>query len=86
MHRMYIEADMFTPSTRPVYFWDTTQFTGSSFGAWRALFHQPSLDTAGLAYEDVSLGKPYAMTWDGTPEGLTAVSYTHLTLPTICSV
>ena len=74
MHRMYIEADMFTPSTRPVYFWDTTQFTGSSFGAWRALFHQPSLDTAGLAYEDVSLGKPYAMTWDGTPEGLTGES------------
>jgi len=41
MHRMYVEADIITPSIRPVYFWDSTQFTGSSFGAWRALFHTP---------------------------------------------
>ena len=70
MHRMYIEADMYVSSVRPVFFWDATQFTGSSFGAWRALFHQPSLDAAGLNYAEVSLGKPYAMSWDGTPEGL----------------
>mgnify|MGYP001214008221 FL=1 len=74
MHRMYIEADMFTSSTRPVYYWDSTQFTGSSFGAWRALFHTPSLDLAGLNFADVSLGKPYAHQWDGTPEGLTGES------------
>ncbi len=74
MHRMYIEADMYTPSVRPVYFYDTTQFTGSSFGAWRALFHAPSLAAAGLDYADVSLGKQYAMLWDGTVEGLTGES------------
>ena len=74
MHRMYIEADMYTSSIRPVYYWDATQFTGSSFGAWRALFHAPSLDAAGLNYADVSLGKQYAKLWDGTPEGLTGES------------
>jgi plastocyanin len=74
MHRMYIEADVITPSIRPVYFWDSTQFTGSSFGAWRALFHSPSLANAGLDFGTESLGKPYAMLWDGTPEGLTGES------------
>ena len=71
MHRMYVEADIITPSIRPVYFYDSTQFTGSSFGAWRALFHAPSLANAGLEYSDVSLGKQYPMLWDGTPQGLT---------------
>ena len=74
MHRMYIEADVITPSVRPVYFWDSTQFTGSSFGAWRALFHAPSLANAGLDFGTESLGKPFAMLWDGTPEGLTGES------------
>ena len=71
MHRMYVEATIITPSIRPVYFWDSTQFTGSSFGAWRAMFHGPSLVNAGLGYSDVSLGKPYPMLWDGSPGGLT---------------
>ena len=71
MHRMYVEADIITPSTRPVYFWDSTQFTGSSFGAWRALFHAPSLSNANLDYSEVSLGKQYSMLWDGDPQTLT---------------
>ena len=71
MHRMYVEADIITPSIRPVYFYDSTQFTGASFGAWRALFHAPSLANAGLEYSQVSLGKQYPMLWDGTPQGLT---------------
>ena len=71
MHRMYVEATIITPSIRPVYFWDSTQFTGSSFGAWRAMFHGPSLVNAGLGYSDISLGKPYPMLWDGSPGGLT---------------
>ena len=70
MHRMYIEAVMYTTSIRPVYFWDATQFTGSSFGAWRALFHAPSLNSAGIAFEEASLGKPYPLLWDGTTTGL----------------
>ena len=74
MHRMYVEADMYTSSIRPVYYWDATQFTGSSFGAWRALFHAPSLNLVGLNFADVSLGKPYPQLWDGTPEGLTGES------------
>ena len=76
MHRMYVEAEIISPSIRPVYFWDSTQFTGSSFGAWRALFHGPSLVNAGIAYSDASLGKPYPMLWDGTPEGLTGQAAT----------
>jgi plastocyanin len=76
MHRMYVEADIITPSIRPVYFWDSTQFTGSSFGAWRALFHAPSLANAGIDFADASLGKPYAMQWDGNPGGLTGQAAT----------
>ncbi|MCK5868445.1 MAG: DUF4129 domain-containing protein, partial [Candidatus Thalassarchaeum sp.] len=41
------------------------------FGAWRAMFHGPSLVNAGLGYSDISLGKPYPMLWDGSPGGLT---------------
>ncbi len=74
MHRMYIEADMFAPSFRPVYFWDATQFTGSSFGAWRALFHAPSLANAGINFEDASLGKSYPILWDGTPAALSGIA------------
>ena len=74
MHRMYIEADLFVSSFRPVYFWDGTQFTGSSFGAWRALFHGPSLDNAGISFPDASIGKPYPILWDGTPSGLDEIA------------
>jgi len=74
MHRMYIEADMFAPSFRPVYFWDATQFTGSSFGAWRALFHAPSLANSGITFEEASLGKPYPILWDGTPAALSGIA------------
>ncbi|HJL54962.1 MAG TPA: Ig-like domain-containing protein, partial [Candidatus Thalassarchaeaceae archaeon] len=74
MHRMYIEADMFAPSFRPVYFWDATQFTGSSFGAWRALFHAPSLANSGTTFEEASLGKPYPILWDGTPAALSGIA------------
>ena len=70
MHRMYVEADIITPSIRPVYFWDATQFTGSSFWAWRALFHSPSLVNANIDYQDASLGKPYPILWDGDPQSL----------------
>ena len=79
MHRMYIEAELFAASFRPVYFWDSTQFTGSSFGAWRALFHAPSLANAGLEYSEASLGKPYPLLWDGTPSGLTGIAGGALT-------
>jgi len=74
MHRMYVEAEMYVSSFRPVFFWDATQFTGSSFGAWRALFHAPSLANAGLDFSEASLGKPYPILWDGTPSGLAAVA------------
>ncbi len=74
MHRMYIDATMFASSTRPVYYWDATQFTGSSFGAWRALFHAPSLANAGLDYDETSLGKPYPVLWDGTPSELAGIA------------
>ena len=79
MHRMYIEAEMFASSTRPVYFWEPTQFTGSSFGAWRALFHAPSLANAGIAFEDAALGKPYPLLWDGSPAGLSGIAAGALT-------
>ncbi|MFL2963067.1 MAG: hypothetical protein ACJZ46_02360 [Candidatus Thalassarchaeaceae archaeon] len=65
MKRMFVETQLITPATRPVYFYDATQFTGSSFGAWRALFHQPSLVSAGLDYSEVSIGKAYPILWDG---------------------
>ena len=74
MHRMYIEAEMYVSSFRPVYFWDATQFTGSSFGAWRALFHAPSLANAGLDYSETSLGKAYPILWDGSPSGLNEIA------------
>jgi hypothetical protein len=74
MHRVHIEAEMHASSFRPVYFWDATQFTGSSFGAWRALFHAPSLANFGTTFEDAKLGKPYPVLWDGTPEGLSGIS------------
>ena len=74
MHRMYVEAELIVSSFRPVYFWDGTQFTGSSFGAWRALFHAPSLENAGLVYAETSLGKPYPILWDGTPQGLAGIA------------
>ncbi len=74
MHRMFIEAEMSAASFRPVYFWDSTQFTGSSFGAWRALFHAPSLVNANMTYQEASLGKPYPLLWDGTPSGLSGIA------------
>ena len=78
MHRMHIEAEMFVSSYRPVYFWDSTQFTGSSFGAWRALFHAPSLENSGQNFSEVSVGKPYPILWDGTNEGLDAIANQQL--------
>ena len=74
MHRMYVEAEMYVSSFRPVYFWDATQFTGSSFGAWRALFHAPSLANAGTTFAEASLGKPYPILWDGTQVGLDEIA------------
>ena len=74
MHRMYVEAEMYVSSFRPVYFWDATQFTGSSFGAWRALFHAPSLANAGTTFSEASIGKSYPILWDGTPSGLNGIS------------
>ena len=74
MHRMYIEAEMFASANRPVFFWDATQFTGSSFGAWRAIFHGPSLATAGTTFEEAKLGKPYPILWDGTSAGLSGIA------------
>ncbi|MDP7092253.1 MAG: hypothetical protein QF448_05555, partial [Candidatus Thalassarchaeaceae archaeon] len=74
MHRMYVEAELIVSSFRPVYFWDGTQFTGSSFGAWRALFHAPSLVLADIGYAEASLGKPYPILWDGTPQGLADIA------------
>ena len=71
MHRMYIEAVIYTTSLRPVYFWDATQFIGSSFGAWRAVFHAPSLQAANISFDNASIGKPYPILWNGTSEGLT---------------
>ena len=79
MHRMYVEAEMYVSSIRPVYFWDATQFTGSSFGAWRALFHAPSLVNAGTTFLDASLGKSYPILWDGTPSGLNGIAGGALT-------
>ena len=65
---------MSAASFRPVYFWDSTQFTGSSFGAWRALFHAPSLANANMTYQEASLGKPYPLLWDGTPSELSGIA------------
>ena len=76
---MYVEAEMYVSSFRPVYFWDATQFTGSSFGAWRALFHAPSLVNAGTTFLDASLGKSYPILWDGTPSGLNGIAGGALT-------
>tara|TARA_B100000029_G_scaffold505613_2_gene586599 strand:- start:966 stop:8855 length:7890 start_codon:yes stop_codon:yes gene_type:complete len=74
MHRMYVEAEMYVSSFRPVYFWDSTQFTGSSFGAWRALFHAPSLANSGTNFAEASLGKPYPILWDGSQVGLEGIA------------
>ena len=43
MHRMYVEADIITPSIRPVYFIRLNTIYRTSFGAWKVLFHAPSL-------------------------------------------
>ena len=47
MHRMYVEAELIVSGHNPMYYYDATQFTGSSYGAWRALFSAPGLSSAG---------------------------------------
>jgi plastocyanin len=74
MKRMFIESQLITPSNRPVYFYDSTQFTGSSFGAWRALFHAPSLSSSGLDFTDISVGKSYPILWDGQAASLGTIA------------
>jgi len=74
MKRMFVESQLITPSIRPVYFYDATQFTGSSFGAWRALFHGPSLVNAALDYEYASAGKAYPLLWDGQISSLEEIA------------
>ena len=71
MHRMYVEAEVIISATNAVYFWDSTQFTGSSYGAWRALFNGPGLAANGIDYDEAKLGKPWPIEWDGSPAGLT---------------
>ncbi|MDP6900110.1 MAG: hypothetical protein QGF94_04670 [Candidatus Thalassarchaeaceae archaeon] len=71
MHRMYVEAEIIVAASNPVYYYDMTQFTGSSYGAWRALFSSQGLSAAGLTYEEAKLGKPFAQLWDGNPASLT---------------
>ena len=70
MHRMYVEAELIVEGHNPVYFYDSTQFTGSSYGSWRALFSEQGLAAAGITYEEAKLGKPYAQLWDGDPATL----------------
>ena len=70
MHRMYVEAELIISGHNPVYFYDSTQFTGSSYGSWRALFSSQGLAAAGMTYEEAKLGKPYPQLWDGSPASL----------------
>ena len=63
MHRMYVEAELIVAGHNPIYYYDATQFTGSSYGAWRALFSAQGLSSAGITYEEAKLGKPYAELW-----------------------
>jgi len=81
MHRMYVEADIIVPATNPVYYWDAQVFTGSSYGAWRALFSEPGLMAAGFdtdmsgdldtdEFAIASVGKSWSQLWDGDPASL----------------
>ena len=81
MHRMYVEAEIIVSAHNPVYYYDNTQFTGSGYGAWRALFSESGLVEAGYdtdmsgdistqEFSAASIGKPYAQLWDGTPSTL----------------
>ncbi|MEC9090667.1 MAG: hypothetical protein VYC11_04790, partial [Candidatus Thermoplasmatota archaeon] len=70
MHRMYVEAELIVAAHNPVYFYDATQFTGSSYGSWRAVFSSQGLSSAGMTYEEARLGKPYPLLWDGNPASL----------------
>jgi len=71
MHRMYVEAEIILGGDNAIYFWDSTQFTGSSFGAWRAMFSEQGLANAGMSYDEAKLGKPWPILWDGNPASLT---------------
>jgi len=81
MHRMYVEAEVIVPATNPVYYWDAQVFTGSSYGAWRALYSEPALIAAGYDTDSSgdldadefavpSIGKPWAQLWDGQTSSL----------------
>jgi len=70
MHRMYVEAEIIIEGVNPVYYYDLTQFTGSSYGAWRALFNEQGLINGGMSFDEAKLGKPYAQLWDGDPATL----------------
>ncbi len=81
MHRMYVEAELIVSAHNPVYYYDNTQFTGSGYGAWRALFSESGLIEAGFdtdtsgdisaqEFSEASIGKPYAQLWDGSPASL----------------
>lgn len=70
MHRMYVEAEIIVSGDNPVYFWDATVFTGSSFGAWRALYLSSGLAAAGTDFQAASIGKPWPMEWDGDKASL----------------
>lgn len=65
MHRMYVEAEIIISGDNPIYFWDTTVFTGSNFGAWRAVYLASGLAAAGTDFSSASIGKPWPIDWDG---------------------
>jgi hypothetical protein len=82
MHRMYVEAEIIIDAKNPVQYYDSRQFTGGSYGAWRSLFSESALIAAGFdsdasgnlsdeEFASASLGKPYAQLWDGDPATLT---------------
>ncbi len=70
MHRMYVEAEVIISGDNPVYYWDATTFTGSSFGAWRALYLESGLAAAGTDFSTASIGKPWPHSWDGNSASL----------------
>ena len=81
VERMFIGSRIIVPSHNPVFFWDSQQFTGAYFGAWRPMFSEAGLVNAGYdtdmnnqispsEFATVSSGRQYAVLWNDNPADL----------------
>ncbi len=86
VHRMFLNSTLHLNSTTPLLYFDNKQWNGVTFGAWRALLHEPSITASGQDCEQRKIGLSYPICWDGDLNTLPTISSEAVKLMDFVSV